>query len=46
MVTSGKVQEWKGKEAKDQTGNYCHHFQKLMETNLSVKLFMQTIEIV
>lgn len=44
MVTSRKVGGRKGKEAKEQIGNYCSHYSKRKEVKLIVKLFKQTIE--
>lgn len=44
MVIGGKVGGLKENEVREQSGNYCKHYQKLKETNLTVKLFLQTIE--
>ena len=44
MVIGGKVGGLKENEVREQTGNYCKHYQKVKETNLIVKLFLQTIE--
>ena len=45
MITSGKDKGWK-QETKEQNSMNCKYYQKLKETNMIVKLFMQTIETV
>lgn len=45
MITSGNIGAQKEKEIRVQTGNYFNYYQKPKEANMSVKLFMQTIEI-
>lgn len=45
-VTSEKVKGWKENEVREQTDNYCNHYQKLKEINLIIKLFIQTIGII